>query len=84
MSERTEVEVLLPLNRPPANELERRQIIKDAFASARDLVKPGRVLGLIGVVRCEHALTGEPALKVRFAVEAPESIQPKRRTVVTR
>lgn len=84
MSERTEVEVLMPLNRPPANEIERRQIIRDAFASARALVKPGRVLGLTSVARCEHQLTGAPALKVRFAVEAPESIQPATRTVVTR
>lgn len=84
MSERTEVEVLMPLNRAPATEIERRQVIRDAFKAAGDLVKPGRVLGLTGVARCEHQMTGGPALKVRFAVEAPESIQPRRRTAVTR
>jgi hypothetical protein len=84
VSERTEVEVLVPLNRAPADEAERRQIVRDAFKSAGDLVRPGRVLGLVSVARAEHHLTGSPALKIRFAVEAPESIQPQRRTTVTR
>lgn len=84
MSERTEVEVVLPLARAPRNELERRELIRTAFRSANDLVKPGRVLGLVNVAASVHAGTGGPALKVRFAVEAPESIQPTRRTSVTR
>lgn len=84
MSERTEVEVLLPLARRPENDLERRELIRTAFQSARDLVKPGRVLGLVGMTSAVHADTGAPVLKVRFAVEAPESIQPQRRLTVTR
>lgn len=84
MSERTEVEVLLPLARAPRNELERKQLIRTAFDSAAELVKPGRVLGLVGMTSAVNVTTGGPALKVRFAVEAPEAIQPQRRLTVTR
>lgn len=84
MSERTEVEVLLPLARAPKNDLERRELVRTAFQSAADLVKPGRVLGLVGMTSAVNRETGGPALKVRFAVEAPEAIQPHRRLTVTR
>lgn len=84
MSERTEVEVLLPLARAPKNDLERRELIRTAFQSASDLVKPGRVLGLVGMTSAVNQETGGPVLKVRFAVEAPEAMQPQRRLTVTR
>lgn len=80
MSERAEVEVLVPLHHYPANPVERRLVSHEAFKAATDLVKPGQVLGLVSITRCEHAVTGNPAMKVRFAVEAPESIQPQRST----
>lgn len=82
MSERTEVEVLFPLNREPTRE-EGLTLLKAAFEEARNLVKPGRVLGMISVSTANHGLTGEPALKVRFAVEAPESIQHSKATFAT-
>lgn len=83
MSERTEVEVLFPLARKP-DALEQRLIIRQAFDQAADLVKPGRVLGLIGITPAVHQETGAPAVKVRFAVEAPESIQHQRKVHTTR
>lgn len=82
MSERTEVEVLFPLNRTP-NKAERRLIMREAFKQAAELVAPGRVLGFIGIARAVHEDTGAPAVKIRFAVEAPESIQPQRKTHAT-
>lgn len=82
MSERTEVEVLFPLNRPPTR-AEGDAILREAFAQARALVTPGRVLGMLSVSRCNHALSGELALKVRFAVEAPEAIQSSRSSFAT-
>lgn len=83
MSERTEVEVLLSLARQPSQS-EMRVLLKTAFREAKQLVKPGRVLGLVSVTGAVHTETGSPALKVRFAVEAPEVIQPQRRTFSTR
>lgn len=82
MSERTEVEVLFPLNRQP-DKLEQRLIIRAAFDKAKELVAPGRVLGLVGVTGAVHTETGSPALKIRFAVEAPEAIQPQRKVHAT-
>lgn len=83
MSERTEVETLVPLHHWPRTPEERSEVVKAAFDAASDLVKPGRVLGLVSMARSEHTLTGGPALKVRFAVDAPESIQPQRTTFAT-
>lgn len=76
MSERTEVEVLLPLDRWP----DRGEVVmlrRIAFDEARRLVNPGRVLGLVSVARAVNPETNGLAMKVRFAVEAPESIQPQ-------
>lgn len=83
MSERTEVEVLLPLERQPSKS-EMRLLLKMAFQEAKQLVGLGRVLGVTSVIAAVHAETGSPALKVRLAVEAPEQIQPHRSTFVTR
>lgn len=82
MSERTEVEVLLPLTRQPTDS-EKRLLLRSAFREAAKLVAPGRVLGLVSVIAAVHAETGAPAIKVRFAVEAPEQIQPRRNTFST-
>lgn len=82
MSERTEVEVVLPLERVPSR-VEHKMLLKVAFGEARHLVAPGRVLGVTSVARAVHAETGGLAMKVRFAVEAPESIQHERRTFAT-
>lgn len=79
MSERTEVEVLMPLHRMP-DPLERRQLIRQAFGEANKLVHPGKVLGLVGITAAVHQQTGAPALKIRFAVHAPEAIQPQRKS----
>lgn len=78
MSERTVVETLVPLHHFPQTREERGQVVKAAYDAAAELVKPGRVLGLLTTARSQHALTGAPAMKFRFAVEAPESIQPQR------
>lgn len=83
MSERTEVETLVPLHHWPTTSNERSQVVKAAFDAATELVKPGRVLGLISMTRSQHIETGAPALEVRFAVEAPESIQPQRTSFAT-
>lgn len=77
MSERTEVEVLLPLERQPTP-AELKHLLRIAFDEAKRLVGPGRVLGMTKTLGAVHAETGKPALKVRFAVEAPEAIQPQR------
>lgn len=82
MSERTEVEVLLPLDRWP----DRSEIVmlrRIAFDEAKRLVHPGRVLGLISVARAVNPATSDLAMKVRFAVEAPEAIQPHRTSHAT-
>lgn len=83
MSERTTVETLVPLHHWPRTRKERAEVVKAAFDAASELVKPGRVLGLLSTARAQHALTGAPALKMRFVVEAPESIQPQRTTFAT-
>lgn len=74
MSERGEVEVMCPLERTPSRD-ERRAIMAVAFGEARRLVDTvgGRVLGVTKVARCEEKLTGHPAVRVTFAVDAPES-----------
>ena len=73
MSERGEVEVFMALDRAP-NEIESRELIDTAWQEAKKLVAPtkGRVLGLSKIIRAEEPITGQLALKVRFAVEAPE------------
>lgn len=73
MSERGEVEVLMPLNRMP-DKTETRQLAHDALIEARKLVAPtgGRVLGFVSLIRAEDPITSQPALKFRFAVKAPE------------
>lgn len=81
MSERTEVVVEIPLARRPTPE-EGRDLIKQAFDSAKKFVEPGRVLGIVSRGVGVHKLTGCPSVIVKFAVEAPESIQPKRNLVV--
>jgi hypothetical protein len=75
MSERTEVEVLVPLEHRPVDEAERKMVLRAAMKSCRELLGPGRILGLVSVASCEHELTGQPAARFRFAVEAPESLQ---------
>lgn len=83
MSERAVVETLIPLNHWPRTRTERAEVIKAAYDAATELVKPGRVLGLLSTARSQHVETGKPALKLRFAVEAPESIQHERTTFAT-
>jgi len=75
MSERTEVVVELPLARVPSRD-EIRGLLKQAFGEAKNLVGPGRVLGIVSRGVGVHRLTDQPTLIVKFAVEAPESIQP--------
>jgi hypothetical protein len=82
VSERTEVEVLLPLERQPTPD-ELKHLLEIAFGEAKRLVGPGRVLGVTKTLGAVHAETGKPALKVRFAVEAPELLQPHRNTHAT-
>ncbi len=74
MSERGEVEVMLPLERTPS-QTEHLELMRVAFAEARKLVGTvgGRVLGVAKVARCEDLFTGHPAMRVTFAVDAPES-----------
>lgn len=76
MSERGEVEVLLPVERPPATRRERVELSRIALAEARRLVAGvgGRVLGVSKIARAVDPSTGQLAIKVRFAVEAPESM----------
>lgn len=81
MSERTEVVVELPLARRPTPE-EGRDLLKQAFGEAKQLVGPGRVLGIVSRGIGVHRLTSQPTLIVKFAVEAPEAIQPERRVVI--
>lgn len=81
MSERTEVVVEMPLARMPNRE-EGRDLLKQAFSEAKKLVGPGRVLGVTSRAFGVHRLTDQPTLIVKFAVEAPESLQPTRRTFV--
>lgn len=73
MSERGEVGVLMPLNRRPTRP-EQALLKAAAFASARKLVAPtgGRVLGLTKVALAINPETGQEALRMTFAVEAPE------------
>jgi hypothetical protein len=78
VSERTQVVVELPLQRRPIPE-EGRDLLKQAFAEAKKLVGPGRVLGIVNRAFGVHRITDQPTLIVTFAVEAPESIQPQRR-----
>ena len=81
MSERTEVVVEQMLDRRPTPE-EGRELVKQAFAQAKQLVGPGRVLGIVSRAVAVHRLTNKPTLIIKFAVEAPESIQPERRFTV--
>lgn len=81
MSERTEVVVEMPLARRPTPD-EGRALIKQAFGEAKKLVGPGRVLGITSRAFGVHRITDQPTLIVKFAVEAPESLQPKRNVVV--
>lgn len=82
MSERTEVVVELPLTHRPSSD-EGRDLLRQAFGEAKKLVGPGRVLGIVSRAIGVHRLTNQPTLIVKFAVEAPESLQPQRRTVIT-
>lgn len=81
MSERTEVIVEMPVNRLPVGQ-EARDLLKQAFGEAKKLVGPGRVLGIVSRGVATSRETGQPVVIVKFAVEAPESIQPQRRLVV--
>lgn len=83
MSERAEVEVFFPLTREP-DKLEQMVMVRQAFDHAKKLVAPGRVLGLTKVIGAVHPDTGQPALKIRFAVEAPESLQARQQIHATR
>ena len=81
MSERTQVVVEMPLARMP-NAEEGRDLLRQAFGEAKKLVGPGRVLGIVSRAFGVHRITSQPTLIVTFAVEAPESLQPQRRTFV--
>lgn len=81
MSERTEVVVEMPLAWRPTPE-EGRELLRQAFAEAKRLVGPGRVLGITSRAFGVHRLTDQPTLILKFAVEAPESLQPQRRISV--
>ncbi len=72
-AERGEVGVLMPLERRP-NKREQAELRSMAFAAARRLVAPtgGRVLGLTKVALAINPETGQEALRMTFAVEAPE------------
>lgn len=74
MSERTEVVVEMPLERMPTPN-EGRALIHQAFGEAKKLIGPGRVLGIVSRGFGVHRLTDQPTLLVKFAVEAPESLQ---------
>lgn len=80
MSERGEVEVLLPLARKPVTALERQELLTAALDAARALVYPlgGAVLGVTKVARAVDPMTLTTAIRVTFMVEAPESAFPKR------
>jgi hypothetical protein len=73
MSERQEVEVLIPLERVPTR-FENRQLLHLAFAEAKRLVAPhrGKVLGLKSVARASIA-DGHLAMRTRFEVLVPEA-----------
>lgn len=76
MSERTEVMVELPLARRPTL-AEEREIYRAGFAAARRLIAPhGRVLGLTSQAVGVNKITAEPTIFLKFAVLAPEAIQP--------
>lgn len=74
MSERGEVEVLLPVSRPLETRAEKADLLHAAFEEAFNLVKPtgGRVLGMVKIARARDPLTDELAYRVTFAVQAPE------------
>jgi hypothetical protein len=80
VSERGEVEVLLPLARKPATAQEREGLVRTALDEAQRLVHPvgGRVLGLTKVARAVDPMTMATALRMTFMVEAPENVFPKR------
>lgn len=74
MSERGEIGVLMPLNRRPSKR-EQAQLRRAAFIEARRLAGSvgGRVLGLVKVALAINPETGQEALRLTFAVDAPES-----------
>lgn len=73
MSERGEIGVLLPLERRPSKR-EQSQLRAMAFVQARRLAASvgGRVLGLTKVALAINPETGQEALRMTFAVDAPE------------
>jgi hypothetical protein len=79
VSERGEVAVVLPVERVPTPE-ENKDLIRTAFVEARKLVAgvAGKVLGVSKVAR-GVAEDGSLALKVTFAVDAPESTWHRRK-----
>lgn len=74
MSERTEIEVLVPVERPPTR-AEQRDLVAIAFDEARRLVAPhgGQVLGLVASARAV-TVQGDLAAKFRFAALVPEKV----------
>lgn len=82
VSERTEVEVLIPVDRVPTRE-EQKDLMRIALDTAKNLVGQhgGRVVGLRSVARAQ-SLTSELALKCRYVVEVPEHVT-ERPTVIT-
>jgi hypothetical protein len=74
MSERGEIEVLLPVDHTP-NRQEQATLRKMGFAEANRLAASvgGRVVGLSKVARAVEPTTGQQALRLTFAVDAPES-----------
>lgn len=83
MSERGEVEVLLPLVRIPTRE-ENSALLHQAFKEARRLIAPtgGRILGVSKTARAKSA-QGELALRVTFAAVAPEGTWHQRKSHAT-
>lgn len=73
MSERGEIEVLLPVARKPTR-AEHDDLVREGFAAARRLLNEnggGDVLGLVSMARAETP-EGAMALRMRIAVRAPE------------
>lgn len=77
MSERTQVVVEFPLARVP-NRDELRSLCKQGFGEAKKIVGPGRVLGIVSTAVATDRNAGGPVLLVKYAVDAPEAIQPQR------
>lgn len=81
MSERGEIEVLMPIRWTPSDR-ERIALGKQAFGEARRLIPDGRVLGISKLAFAETA-TGERALRFTFVCLAPEGTWHQRKSFAT-